>query len=58
MLIKSAKEIDQIRKGGKIISKILAELRKMCQPGISTLEIDLAAEKMILAAGGKPSFKG
>ncbi|MFA5062353.1 MAG: type I methionyl aminopeptidase [Patescibacteria group bacterium] len=57
MLIKSAKEIAQIKKGGQIISRILAELKKVCRPGISTLAVDLAAEKMIIEAGGKPSFK-
>lgn len=57
MLIKSAKKIEQIRKGGKIIGHILSELKKMCKPGVSTFAIDDAAEKMIISAGGKPSFK-
>jgi methionyl aminopeptidase len=37
---------------------VLQELRNMVEPGISTLEIDRAAEKMIRDAGALPTFKG
>ena len=40
------------------MGRILDDLAKMCRPGISTWEIDLAAEKMITEAGGRPAFKG
>lgn len=40
------------------MGRILDDLAKMCRPGISTWEIDLAAEKMIIEAGGRPAFKG
>lgn len=58
MLIKSKNDIQQIIAGGKLIGEILEKLGKMVKPGISTWEIDQKAEKMILAAGGKPAFKG
>ena len=58
MLIKTPEEIKKIKEGGQIIGRILDDLAKMCRPGISTWEIDMAAEKMILAAGGRPAFKG
>ncbi|PIT88442.1 MAG: type I methionyl aminopeptidase [Candidatus Magasanikbacteria bacterium CG10_big_fil_rev_8_21_14_0_10_36_32] len=58
MLIKTTKELEEIRKGGKILGQILSKLAAMCKPGVSTWEIDQAAEKMIIKAGGKPSFKG
>jgi len=57
MYIKSPEAIKQITKGGKILGKILSELVKMCKPGVSTWEIDQQAEKLILKAGGRPSFK-
>ncbi len=57
MLIKTPEEIKKIKEGGQIIGRILDDLSKMCRPGISTWEIDLAAEKMITAAGGRPAFK-
>ncbi|MEK7681136.1 MAG: type I methionyl aminopeptidase [Patescibacteria group bacterium] len=58
MLIKSQEEIKLIKKGGKLIGEILDKLSKMCKPGVSTFEIDQAAEKMIFEVGGRPSFKG
>lgn len=57
-LTKSRQEINLILQGGKIIGKILEDLGKMVKPGISTWDIDIAAERMILAAGGIPAFKG
>ena len=58
MLIKSQTDIKQIIKGGKIIGEILEKLEKMCKPGVSTGDIDRAAEKLIKKAGGWPAFKG
>lgn len=56
-LIKTRQEINQILQGGKMIGKILEDLGKMVRPGMSTAEVDITAEKMIVAAGGKPAFK-
>lgn len=58
MLIKPKKDIELLKKNGRLMGEILAKLEKMVRPGISTGEIDIAAEKMILAAGGVPAFKG
>lgn len=57
MFIKTSKDIKTISKGGKILGKILSDLVKMCRPGVSTLEIDRAAEEAITIAGGRPAFK-
>jgi len=58
MSIKTEAEIKQIKAGGQIMGRILSQLSKMCKPGVTTFEIDAAAEKMIVEAGGRPSFKG
>lgn len=58
MLIKSKDEIKQIKAGGKIIGDILSKLAKMAVAGVTTHAIDVEAEKMIIAAGGRPAFKG
>ena len=47
-----------MRAAGQLTGMVLQELRRMAEPGISTLEIDRAAEKMIRDAGGLPTFKG
>jgi methionyl aminopeptidase len=55
---KSKKEIEKMRAAGHLTGLVLQQLREMVEPGISTLEIDRAAEKMIRDAGGLPTFKG
>ena len=44
--------------GGKILAAVLKEVEKMVKPGITTLELDRAAEALILSHGAKPAFKG
>ena len=55
---KSQKEIDKMRASGQLVGRVLQALRAMVQPGITTLEVDRAAEKMIRDAGAYPTFKG
>jgi methionyl aminopeptidase len=55
---KSKKEIDKMRAAGQLVGSVLRELRGMVTPGITTIEIDRAAEKMIRDAGAVPTFKG
>src|SRR5213083_2032755 len=55
---KSRKELEKMRAAGRLVGEVLQELRNMVEPGISTLEIDRAAEKMIRDAGALPTFKG
>ena len=56
--IKTKEEIEIMRQGGKILATVLAQVASMVKPGITTLELDRAAEALILAAGAKPAFKG
>ena len=55
---KSRKELEKMRAAGQLVGRVLQELRRMVEPGITTLEIDRAAEKMIRDAGALPTFKG
>lgn len=56
--IKTPEERQQILKGGKILGEILEALAKAVKTGVTSLEIDKLAEKLIKKAGGKPAFKG
>lgn len=56
--IKSPEEIKIMAEGGKILAKIMKELKKKVRPGITTKELDRFAESLILKSGGKCSFKG
>lgn len=55
---KSKKEIEKMRAAGQLVGSVLCELRAMVAPGITTIEVDRAAEKMIRDAGALPTFKG
>lgn len=54
---KSAEEAEIIRANGVILGKAHAEVAKLVEPGITTLELDRVAEQFIRDNGGKPSFK-
>jgi len=58
VIIKSAEEIKIMRDAGRINAMALDTVRKLVQPGISTAELDHAAEQVILSNGGIPTFKG
>jgi len=47
-----------MRASGKLVGQVLAHLRTLAEPGISTIEIDQVAEKLIRDAGAIPTFKG
>ncbi|HYJ45759.1 MAG TPA: M24 family metallopeptidase, partial [Pyrinomonadaceae bacterium] len=55
---KSKKELEKMRAAGQLVGGVLRELRRMVAPGLTTLEVDMAAEKMIRDAGALPTFKG
>lgn len=43
--------------GGQLLSQVKSQLIDLAKPGISLSYIDNQAEKLLLATGGKPSFK-
>jgi methionyl aminopeptidase len=55
---KSRKELEKMRAAGQLVGRVLQELRRMAEPGVTTLEVDMAAERMIRDAGALPTFKG
>ncbi len=55
--VKTQKEIEIMQKGGKILSDVMWILAKEIKPGISELELDSIAGKLIKEKGGEPGFK-
>lgn len=47
-----------MREAGRIVAEVHQRMRELVAPGISTGELDEAAETLIRARGGVPSFKG
>ena len=56
--MKSAREIEIMRRSGKITSAVLSSLVRAAKPGVTLREIDRLAEKGIRDRGGIPTFKG
>ena len=54
--IKTAREIELMRESNRRLEIVHDELGKMIRPGISTLDIDRAGEKLIRELGGIPNF--
>jgi methionyl aminopeptidase len=55
---KSPEEIDKIAAAGKILARCHEVLRSKAKPGVTTAELDDAAERFIRSQGGEPAFKG
>ncbi|HEU4435160.1 MAG TPA: M24 family metallopeptidase, partial [Pyrinomonadaceae bacterium] len=55
---KSKRELEKMRAAGQLVGTVLQSLREMVAPGITTMDLDRAAEKMIRDAGALPTFKG
>ena len=58
IVCKSPREIEQMRRANELVADVLAELAAMVRPGITTADLDAAAERMVRAAGAEPAFKG
>jgi methionyl aminopeptidase len=57
--LKSAREIDLMAEGGKILGQTLKTLREHVKAGVSTMDLDRVAEDFIRShEGAKPAFKG
>ncbi|HTX98955.1 MAG TPA: type I methionyl aminopeptidase [Bacteroidota bacterium] len=56
--IKSEREITLMRESGKIVGEVLNLVGSLIRAGVTTEELDRAAEEYIRAQGGVPAFKG
>ncbi len=58
IIIKSEQEIATLREAGRINAKALNAVRQLIRPGVTTAELDAAAEEVIRKHGATPTFKG
>ena len=56
--LKSAREIEIMRRANIIVAEVLQELKKHVVPGVTTLELDAIAEELTLKKNAVPAFKG
>ncbi|MEK7091150.1 MAG: type I methionyl aminopeptidase [Patescibacteria group bacterium] len=57
LTIKTEKEIAIMAEGGAKLAEIRDKVARAVKPGVSAIELDKLADKLIAQAGGKPSFK-
>lgn len=57
IITKNQREIDLMREAGRIVALVHQKMAEVIRPGITTLELNAIAEKIILDHGAKPSFK-
>jgi methionyl aminopeptidase len=58
IVCRSQSEIAKLRRVNHLVAEVLAALREMARPGITTEELDRVAEARVRAAGAEPAFKG
>jgi methionyl aminopeptidase len=58
IVLKSDREITLMRRGGHILADVVALIRDIAKPGMSTLEVDEEVEAFIRTQGALPAFKG
>jgi methionyl aminopeptidase len=57
--LKSSREIEIMAAAGRIVAETLALVRSLTKPGVTTEDLDTAAEEFIRShPGARPSFKG
>ena len=56
--IRSTGEVQKISRACQIVKETLEIIQEMIVPDISTLELDIEAEKFIRSKGAQPGFKG
>ena len=58
IVCKSPAELERMRAANALVADVLAELAGMVAPGITTNDLDAAAEKLVRDGGAEPAFKG
>src|SRR5512136_1591394 len=58
IILKSPRELELMRHAGRIVAQVLAMLGEKVSPGVTTAELNAAADALIRKCGAKPSFKG
>lgn len=56
--VKNNRDLEKMRKAGKITGDVLKYIEEFVKPGVTTLELDARIEEFIKKAGAKPGFKG
>jgi methionyl aminopeptidase len=58
IILKTPEQVEEMAVAGRIQARCLKMLKSKCRPGVTTFDLDEAAEKFIASQGAVPSFLG
>jgi methionyl aminopeptidase len=58
IIVKTPEQVEHMAEAGAIQARCLRMLASKCRPGVTTAELDQAAERFIASQGAAPSFQG
>jgi methionyl aminopeptidase len=58
IVCRSAAEIDRLARVNALVARVLAELKAIVAPGVTTADLDAVAERRLAEAGAESAFKG
>jgi Xaa-Pro aminopeptidase len=58
VILKSTREVEHMRRAGRVVREVLNHVREQVRPGATTLDLENAAEAKLKELGAKAAFKG
>src|SRR3954452_10006782 len=58
IVCKTPADLEKMKRSGRIVRQVLDSVKSLVKPGITTMDLEKAAEKQIKESGAKPAFKG
>jgi methionyl aminopeptidase len=58
VVIKTPQEIEKMRRAGSVVREVLEHVRSVVKPGVTTLDLERAAEQKMTELKAVPAFKG
>lgn len=55
---KTPAELEKMRRAGLVVYQILQKMREMAVEGVTTMDLEVEAARMMADAGARPAFKG
>jgi len=58
IVCKTPADLEKMKRSGLIVRQVLDSVKSLVKPGVTTMDLEKAAEKQIKDLGAKPAFKG
>jgi len=58
IVCRSSSEVERMRAANQLVARVLVELARAVDAGVTTADLDALAERLVRDAGAEPAFKG